>query len=78
VLCVRLELQTAGLIESVYSLNEADSAGAGQIIETYARRHAALKPPREIVYESQVLKDRFVAALVIDGVCGGVSDFHFR
>lgn len=79
VLRVGLEVQSAPFVEAVHRLNEADHAGARQIIECDARRQGALEAPRNALYKIKILKDCILSgcAVALNAV-GGISEFHFR
>ncbi len=51
VLRVRSEFQATGPIEAVHGVNQSDHAGTGQIVESDARRYAALEASRGTVPE---------------------------
>lgn len=57
VLSVGLEVQSPAFVEAVHRLNQADHAGARQIIECDARRQAALDAPRNAFDKIKILKD---------------------
>jgi hypothetical protein len=65
-------------VESVHGFDQADRAGAGQVVKCDARRNAALESSCEVVYDLQILNDRgFSGRILMGRLRGSVCEFHF-